>query len=302
VEDKVNFQELSEPVRRLYPWPGASLALAGGHRMHYLDEGSGEPLLMLHGNPTWSFYYRELVRALAGERRCVVPDHLGCGLSDQPEDWTYRLEGHIRNTQQLIEHLDLKDITLVAHDWGGAIGFGAAMKYPERIKRLVLFNTAVFQGKVPLRISSCRWPLWGALVVRGLNGFLETALRVGVHKRLSRDVVAGYLAPHRSWRSRRSIHRFVQDIPMEPDHPTRSLIDELDRGTSLFRHLPALIVWGEGDFVFTREILQGWRTRLAQAEVHSLPHAAHFVVEDAGEEIVPLVRSFLDRHPLPRPS
>src|SRR5262249_37652531 len=132
---------LPRNVREHYPWQGKHLSLEDGVQLHYLDEGSGAPLLMLHGNPTWSFYYRNLVRAFSGTYRCIVPDHVGCGLSEKPLDWPYRLENHARSIEQLIERLDLQDITLVVHDWGGAIGFAAALKHRARIKRLILCNT-----------------------------------------------------------------------------------------------------------------------------------------------------------------
>src|SRR4029077_21135086 len=106
--------------------------------MHYLDEGRGEPLLFVHGNPTWSFYWRTLVTGLSDRYRCIVPDHIGCGLSDKPQGWTYNLQGHIDNLVQLIDALDLRDITLVVHDWGGPIGMGAALKHADRIKRIVI--------------------------------------------------------------------------------------------------------------------------------------------------------------------
>jgi haloalkane dehalogenase len=294
----VNHSELPEAVRHLYPWPGESLALEGDRRLHFVDEGKGEPVLMVHGNPTWSFYYRGLIRALSADRRCVAPDHLGCGLSDKPLDWSYRLADHIKNLNQLITHLDLRDITLVVHDWGGPIGFGAAIDQPERFKRLVIFNTAVFVRPVPLRIRMCRWPVLGSVMVRGLNAFLRIALRVGFAKRVTGEVAAGYLAPYDSWHHRVAIHRFVQDIPVERDHATRPLIDELDRRTHMFNQLPTMIVWGQQDFVFTGEVLHEWRTRFPTAEVHPLPNAAHFVVEDAHDEILALLSDFFARHPL----
>jgi len=297
----VNHSELPEAVRRIYPWPGKGLDLEGGRRLHFVDEGKGEPVLMVHGNPTWSFYYRGLIRALSAERRCVVPDHLGCGLSDKPLNWSYRLADHINNLNQLITHLDLRDITLVVHDWGGPIGFGAAIEQPQRFKRLVIFNTAVFEGPVPLRIRMCRWPVLGSVMVRGLNAFLRIALRVGFAKRVASEVRAGYLAPYDSWHHRVAIHRFVQDIPVEHDHATRPLIEELDRRTHMFNQLPTLIVWGEQDFVFNGEVLQEWRIRFPAADIHPLPHAAHFVVEDAQYEIVALLIDFFARHPLSQP-
>ena len=120
----------------LYPFQSHFLNL-GENNLHYLDEGKGDAILMVHGNPTWSFYYRNLVLAFRGHYRCVVPDHLGCGFSDKPQDYNYNLENHIQNLSKLVKFLDLKNITLVVHDWGGAIGMGFATRHPELIKRVV---------------------------------------------------------------------------------------------------------------------------------------------------------------------
>src|SRR5262245_9969418 len=125
--------------RALYPFASHELAL-DGYRYHYVDEGQGEPLLFVHGNPTWSFYWRNLIERYRGQFRAIAPDHMGCGLSEKPARYEYRLARHINNLKQLIERLDLKGITLVAHDWGGAIGLGAASQMPERFARLVLMN------------------------------------------------------------------------------------------------------------------------------------------------------------------
>jgi cis-3-alkyl-4-acyloxetan-2-one decarboxylase len=302
--------DLPAVVRNHYPWQGRYLNIRGAEslrdgqslRMHYLDEGKGEPLLMVHGNPTWSFYWRTLVSDLAPQYRCIVPDHIGCGLSDKPQDWTYRLQDHIENLSILIEALDLHDVTLVVHDWGGAIGFGAALKHLPRIKRLVLFNTAVFLGPVPLSIRMCRWPLVGPAVVQGLNGFIRVGLlrAIADRTRMKGGIGKGYLAPYNSWKNRIAHLQFIRDIPLEEDHPTRRLIQELDERTDELSNLPALLIWGEKDFVFTTDFLKRWQAKFPEAEVHTLPNAAHFVVEDAHETIIPLVRSFLNRHPLPQ--
>lgn len=294
-------RDLPASVREHYPWPGQYLRVGeGGHRLHYLDEGKGEPLLMVHGNPTWSFYWRTLVQGLQDRYRCVVPDHIGCGLSDKPQDWSYRLEDHIANLSQLIEALDLRDITLLVHDWGGAIGLGAALKHPDRIKRLVIFNTAVFLGPVPLSIRMCRLPVVGSTLIRGLNGFIRVGLvRASGHRsRMRGGVGRGYVAPYNNWANRIAHLRFVQDIPLEPDHPTRRVIQELDRRSGELAHLPTCIIWGEKDFVFNMDFLARFREKFPSAEVHTLPDAAHFVIEDAHERIIPLVRDFLQRHPL----
>jgi len=300
----VDWQDLPAAVRGEYPWRGRYLSIhrddAAPMRLHYLDEGKGEPLLMVHGNPTWSFYWRKLVSGLSEDYRCIVPDHIGCGLSDKPGDFSYRLEDHIQNLSQLIEALDLHDITLVVHDWGGAIGFGAALKHPDRIKRLVVFNTAVFMGPVPAEIRMCRWPVVGELVIQGLNGFVRTGLfrAIADRSRMKGGVGAGYLAPYNTWSNRYAHLAFVRDIPIEADHPTRAVINEIDERVSELAHLPAVFVWGEKDFVFTTAFLHRFLEKFPDPEVRLLPDAAHFVVEDAHEVIVPLVRDFLARHPI----
>ena len=133
----------------LYPFESHEIRL-GGMRYHYLDEGAGPALVLVHGNPTWSFMWREIVLALRGKFRLIVPDHMGCGLSDKPSParYSYRLAQRVTDLVQLIEHLDLQHVTLVAHDWGGAIGMGAAVAAPGRFERFVLMNTAAFLAPV----------------------------------------------------------------------------------------------------------------------------------------------------------
>jgi len=296
-----DYESLPAEVRRHYPWPGAFHTAASGHQQHYLDEGTGEVLLMVHGNPTWSFYYRRLVAELSSDYRCVVPDHVGSGLSDKPEEWTYRLQDHIDNLVSLIDHLDLNDVTLLVHDWGGAIGFGAALARSERIRRLVVFNTAVFMEKVPLSIRFARKPLIGEAMVQGLNGFLRGGLIRGIvdRKRMRDGVGAGYSAPYDSYRNRLGHLKFIRDIPLEDGHPTRATIDRLDREVDSLARLPTMFLWGDRDFVFTPRFLhEHWLKKFPEAEVHQFPDAAHWVVEDAHDEIVPLIRDFLQRNPL----
>jgi cis-3-alkyl-4-acyloxetan-2-one decarboxylase len=292
----VDWVELPADVKRHYPWPGARLTLSTGHSLHYLDEGEGEPLLMVHGNPTWSFYWRTLVQGLSDRFRCVVPDHLGAGLSDMPEDYPYRLDDHIRNLVELIDHLDLRGVTLMVHDWGGPTGFGAAVERPDRIARVVVFNTAVFHGPVPLSIRACRLPLVGDVLVRGLNGFARAAMiRATADRARFRDgVAAGYLAPYGGWAHRVGHLGFVRDIPIEANHPTRAWIDRLTKEVpERFGDRPAQIYWGAQDFVFTDWFLDRWRGLLPQAEVTRYADVGHWVVEDAHERILPKLRGFL---------
>src|SRR5262252_6960113 len=116
-----------------------------GFQMHYVDEGSGEPIVLVHGDPTWGYLYRNFIHALARHRRCIVPDHMGMGKSSVPQaPYPYRLQHHITNFEALMLHLDLRNITLVLHDWGGPVGLGFAVRHAARIKRLVLMNTWAF--------------------------------------------------------------------------------------------------------------------------------------------------------------
>jgi haloalkane dehalogenase len=300
--EPVNWNDLPSDVRELYPWPGEVAQLSCGHRMHYLDVGKGEPLLMVHGNPTWSFYWRTLVAGLSDRYRCVVPDHVGAGLSDMPEDWTYRLQDHIDNLVELMDRLDLRNVTLLVHDWGGAIGFGAACARPERVARLVVFNTSVFMEDVPASIRFARWKGVGEALVRGLNGFARVALirAIGDSGRMRGAVRKGYLAPYDSYAHRVGHLRFIRDIPLEDGHPTRVTIERLTREVpEKFASTPTLFVWGDQDFVFTPRFLERWRKLLPHGEAHRFADAAHWVVEDAHERILPLVTDFLARHPLP---
>ena len=283
-----------------YPFDSRFLDLEG-LRYHYVDEGQGEPLLMVHGNPTWSFAWRNLIKNLARDYRVLAVDHVGCGFSDKPQDYRYTLGQHIANLEWFVESLGLEQITLFAHDWGGAIGMGTAARQPERFSRFVLFNTAAFRSKrVPLRISVCRLPIFGPLALRGLNAFSRAALFMAVEKRerMTPAVRAGYLAPYDNWSNRVAVLRFVQDIPLEPSHPSYRMLEEVEAGLPQFRDSPMLLVWGERDWCFTTEFLRKFQQRFPQAETFSLPDAGHYVFEDAHERIVPRVREFLSAHPI----
>jgi haloalkane dehalogenase len=290
-------------VSDLYPFTGHFLSLDGG-RLHYLDEGAGDPVVMLHGNPTWSFYYRELIKELRGAYRCVVPDHMGCGRSDRPPDhrYEYTLDRRARDLESLLDHLGLRDhLTLVLHDWGGMIGMLFAHRFPERVQRLVVLNTAAFHKpaakKLPWQIGWCRNTPLGPLLVRGLNAFVRGALRLGVVRPLSADVRAGYLEPYGSWARRRAVLRFVQDIPLKPGDRAYDLVSAVERDLHHFAGVPTLLCWGMRDFVFDAHFLAEWRRHFPHALVHEFPDAGHLVLEDARAEVLPLVRDFLAAHP-----
>ena len=289
--------------------PGRDLDLGGGVRLHYLDEGEGEPVVMVHGNPSWSFYYRKLAEALSPDYRVVVPDHVGCGRSDKPGDdrYTYTLERRVDDLEALLDRLGVDGgITLVVHDWGGAIGMGYAARHPARIARLVVLNTAAFHlpasKPFPWPLRACRNAPPSAWLVRGLNLFCRGTAAIGcTHHKMPREVREGYLAPYGSWADRIAIHRFVQDIPLRPGDRAYAPVTFIQDRLPLFADTPTLIGWGMRDFVFDRHFLDEWVRRFPKAEVHRFPEAGHYVLEDESDALVPLVRAFLAAHPVMRP-
>ncbi len=281
--------------RDLYPFASHTIEI-DGHRYHYLDEGSGPVILMLHGNPTWSFYYRDLVCGLRSDFRVIVPDHMGCGLSDKPQDYPYRLETHIGNVRTLLERLDVTRMSLAVHDWGGPIGLGYAVQNAERIDRILLFNTTTFMTRhYPFRILACRLPIVGNLAVRGCNLFAVGAVYLACKNRrkMTPAVKAAYLKPYDSYANRIANLRFVQDIPLTRRHPTWTLGAAMQEQMSRLTRVPMLICWGMLDFCFTEYFLDRIRQQFPQAIVHMFSNAGHYVVEDAIDEILPLARTFM---------
>jgi cis-3-alkyl-4-acyloxetan-2-one decarboxylase len=289
--------ELPAWLRRLYPFVPKALE-CGPARMSYVDEGPrvDEAVLLVHGNPTWSFYYRELIgRLVTAGMRCIAPDHIGMGLSEKPQDYPYCLETHIANLTRLVDALGLRRVHLVVHDWGGAIGFGWAVRHPGMTGRIVILNTGAFPARrMPFRIGLCRVPLLGEAIVRGLNGFAGPATWMAVKRRpLPPDVKRGYLFPYDSWKNRIGVARFVADIPMNSGHPTMKTLEHVAAGLAQFRSHPVRIVWGGADFCFNDWFFKRWQAIYPEAQTEYLPGAGHYVLEDAGVEVLPRILEFL---------
>lgn len=291
--------------KSLYPFDHNYMDL-DGLKLHYLDEGQGETVVMVHGNPTWSFYYRELVKTLRGRYRTIVPDHIGCGFSDKPGDdrYPYTLERRVDDLEALLlNHLGLeRNITLVLHDWGGMIGMAFAHRHPERVARIVLLNTAAFH--LP-QTKPFPWQLWltrtpvGSVLVRGLNAFSATATRVCVTRTsLSPEVRRAYRAPYDTWDNRIATLRFVQDIPLKTDDPGYKLVSDVEANLSQFADTPVMICWGLRDFVFDKHFLATWERLLPTAKVHRFEDCGHYILEDARDEVIGLIETFLRDNPL----
>jgi len=277
-----------------------------GLRLHYLDEGEGDPVVMVHGNPSWSIYFRRLATALRSDYRVIVPDHIGCGLSDKPDDarYSYTLSSRADDLEALLDHLRLdRPITLVLHDWGGMIGMVYAARHPDRIGRLVVMNTAAFHMPKSKRLPGALWlsrnTRLGEWAIRGLNAFAKGTARIGcTRKRMPSSLREAYVAPYDSWANRIAVVRFVQDIPLRPGDRSYELVSFVESRLDQLADVPTLIAWGMKDFVFDRPFLEEWIRRFPRAEVLEFPLAGHYVLEDEAETLIPAIERFLDAHPV----
>ncbi len=290
-----------------YPFEPQRFQPRPGIAMSYLDEGprDGEVIVMLHGNPSWSFYWRYLVSGLRDKYRCIVPDHIGMGLSDKPDDasYAYTLQSRIDDLDTLLQHLGIDGpVTLAVHDWGGMIGFGWALRDPSRVKRLVITNTAAFplpQAKrFPKRLAMGRDSKLGGWLIRRFNLFARGAARFGTERSLPKNVRDAYAGMYDGWENAISTLRFMQDIPLGEGDAAWSLLKASEAALPGYADRPVFIVWGLKDFVFDKHFLAGFRAALPNADVHAFEDANHYVLEDKHETLVPAIRKFLDANPL----
>lgn len=297
-----------------YPTDSQRFEVRPGIAMSYLDEGprDGEVVVMVHGNPSWSYYWRTLVAGLSDKYRCIVPDHVGMGLSDKPDDapdaqprYDYTLQSRIDDLETLLHHAGIDDttpVTLAVHDWGGMIGFGWALTHAVQVRRLVILNTAAFPmpaaKTVPWQIALGRDWAVGEWIIRGFNAFSAGASWLGVTRRMPADVRRAYVAPYDSWAHRIATIRFMQDIPLGPGDRAWLLLNAAGRALPSFADRPAFLGWGLKDFVFDHLFLERFQADLPQAQTMAFADAGHYVLEDKHEVLVPAVRTFLEAHPL----
>ena len=290
-----------------YPFTPKQFEVRPGLSMSYLDEGprDSEVVVMLHGNPSWSYYWRNLVSGLGDRYRCIVPDHIGMGFSDKPDDrdYDYTLQSRVVDLAALLKHLGIDGpLTLAVHDWGGMIGFGWALTHADQVKRLVITNTAAFPlptaKKMPWQLSLGRDSKFGAFLIRAFNAFSGGASYIGVERKMPDDVRRAYVSPYDSWANRISTVRFMQDIPLHPGDKAWALVESAGQKLPQFADRPVFIGWGLKDFVFDKHFLAGFTRALPKAEVTAFEDAGHYVLEDKAAELVPAIRAFLDRNPL----
>lgn len=287
-------QITDQALKNLYPFKSNFFTI-GSHRIHYVDEGQGEVVLLVHGNPTWSFYYRNVINSLKDKYRVIAIDHLGHGLSDRPQGKNIDLKTHIANLSALIDHLQIDSFRMMVHDWGGAIGFGVATERPELVRQIVILNTAAFHiDRIPWQINLCKAPILGPFIVKYFNAFAWPATFMTTTKPLSSQVKKGYLYPYPNARSRKGISDFVQDIPMQKDHPTFGVLKQIENNLSSIT-CPKLILWGGADFCFNDHFYNRWREIYPDADFKYYPHAGHYVLEDESQDVIERVEHFFEQ-------
>ncbi len=284
-----------------YPFQSHFYRRPDGQALQYLDEGQGAPVVMVHGNPSWSFLWRRLVRELSPDFRCLVPDHLGMGFSSRPTEMEYgfRLADRAADLGALMDHWRPEGpVHLVMHDWGGPIGLTWAATHPEMVASLTVMNSGTRvppDYRLPLKLALFKGcaPL-GNLLARRFNLFVRGTAAFGVTRPLSAAARQGFLVPYLKPEDRLAVARFVEDIPLSPGHPSHSILAETDRALeTALADKPLALVWGLRDFVFNRRVFLDWRKRFPQAQALALPEAGHYLLEDEPDRVAGFVRRFL---------
>lgn len=290
-----------EQYKEEYPFESHYFTQPSGFKQHYVDEGSGTPFLMVHGNPSWSFLYRDMIKAFRDSYRCIAPDHIGCGLSDKPTygNYPFTLKERIDDLERLIDSLNLTEpINIAVHDWGGAIGMGYAVRHPDRINKIVILNTAAFglpsDSPFPAAIWAFRFTGIGPFLNYYFNAFSFIASHTCSVKGMSKKIRHGFRAPYDSAANRTATTEFVLDIPVYEGDRSWNELKKLENGLPILQSKPMIVCYGRRDFCFNRYFYNEWQRRFPNAEYHTF-NAGHYTLEDAGDEIFPLVKEFFSK-------
>ena len=267
-------------------------------RMHYVDEGDGEPIVFVHGNPSWSFEFRGVIRELRGQYRCIAPDHIGFGLSERSElTENYHPQAHAENFAALLDHLELQDASLYLTDWGGPIGLEFARRNPNRVRRLIIANTwcwPVHDDRHFVMFSKMMSSPVGRLLNRRLNFFVNQVMprAVGDRKTLSPEVMRHYRQAQPDSRSRRACAAFPGHIVGASDW-----LESIWRERQSFVNKPSLVLWGHKDIAFRQKELSAWQAELTDCECHSFGQLGHFLAEEAPDSVTHLIAEFMQGQP-----
>lgn len=277
----------------LYPFETKYLRLEEGN-MHYIDEGKGEPILFVHGTPTWSFLYRDFIKELSKEHRCIAIDHLGFGLSEKLDSAQYTPEWHSENLSQFINKMNLQNITLVVHDFGGPIGLSTGIRNSERIKRVVLFNSWLWETKISSeaqKIDKLVNSAIGKFLYLNMNFSPKVLFKKGFanSKNLSKEVHKHYIKPFPNVKSRKPLLMLAKSLVGSSDWYQEQW-EQMDK----LELKPWLIIWGNKDKFISKEYLEKWKVRLPKAEIRKL-ESGHFVQEEKSIESIEYIRHFMHK-------
>lgn len=255
-------------------------------KMHYIDEGDGSPIVMVHGNPGWSFEFRKIIKSLSKTNRCIVADHIGFGLSEKPDDWDYLPKNHATNFELFINSLNLSNITLVVSDWGGPIGLSYAIKYPQKIKKLVLLNTwmwSVANDPYYQKFSSIMGGKFGRFMIKNFNFFGKIVVKkaVGDKKKLKKDIHKHYYKHLETKKDRKGCYIFPKQII-----ESNEWLDSLWQQREKINSIPTTIIWGMKDIAFREQELNHWIKHWNNPKVIKLEEVGHFPQEEAPSKVI----------------
>ena len=264
----------------------------GNMRMHYVDEGEGPVVLLLHACPAWSFSFRKLIKTLSAEFRVIAPDMIGYGLSDKPDDYDYSLDSHVDNLELLVEKLGIGKTSILMHGWGATIGCSFMMRHPDKVETVIIMNSMAFTGyRLSWRLLLVRWaPLLAERFI------VDTDLMFGGIGKLPPLVREGYKMPYKSHRDRIAILRFILEMPCNPDDDSYESVVEIEHGLWNFRDHPVLIIWAGKDWLYPERCLKRWMQFCPNAKLRRIPGAGRYVMEEASGEFIQTVHTFLKGH------
>ncbi|MDR2778802.1 MAG: alpha/beta fold hydrolase [Puniceicoccales bacterium] len=271
-------------LREVYPFQQHYAKLKNGSIMHYVEEGTGETILFLHGHPTWSFFFRNLILLLRSDFKCIAIDHIGHGLSDKPKSCRYDIKTHIDNAISFAEIKQFKKFHIVAQDFGVAVALAIAERWPERISSMSLLNSAVFSlPRLPAIILLFKFPLFTFLCSRFFNLFAWACLHLGTFSILDGDVIRGYLWPYEKFSDRVAIAAEIDDIPWLPDHPSLKTLSIISEKAFILCNKKIKFFWSDDDFRYGFDVLKAWGKILPNAAYKRYQMAGHFLLEDSNE-------------------